>query len=94
MNLLGFVALVVVLNVVLIALGAVLLVRRRRPHRCRQCGYDTHASSLRCPECGTELDLRPERRIQKDRVLGVALIAIAILIDVGVAVYMFRFLTL
>ena len=90
----GLLILVLVLNVVLIATGSVLLVRRRRPHRCLQCGYDTHASSLRCPECGTALDQRRDTRVLVARLSGLALIALAILIDVGVAVYMFRLLTL
>ena len=57
----GVLASVVLVSVFLLTQAVSRLVERRRSlrafekGRCARCGYDTRASSGRCPECGDEL---------------------------------------
>jgi hypothetical protein len=43
-------------------LGKMQKLHRRRDGLCRECGYDLRASSDRCPECGTPIAIKEQRR--------------------------------
>jgi hypothetical protein len=66
------------------------------PDECPACGYDTRATSIRCPECGSALPrTAPTSRDTRDRrvlrLLGLVFLGVPVLCDAAIIALFFWF---